>query len=69
MGMTGRWPIRGYVRKRQAKNAEYVSGSQIYKLCTGAENMEVSSRFLRWWDQEYGPTQAERELGWMRNSI
>ena len=31
-------------------------------VCTGAESMEGSSRFLSLWDQEYGPTQVQREV-------
>ena len=39
------------------------TGRPFYELCTGAGRMEVSSSFLRWWEQEQGPTQAEREVG------
>ena len=56
--VTGIWPIRAYVRRRQKKIAEYVAGSLIYEIYTGAERMEGSSSFLRWWDQEHIPTQA-----------
>ena len=45
------WSIREYVRRRQEKIAEYVAGRPIYELCTGADRMEGSSRFIRWWDQ------------------
>ena len=34
------WKIREYVRRRQAKLYDYVAGRHIYKLCTGAENMD-----------------------------
>ena len=45
--VTGLWPIRDYVRRRSETIAEFFTGRPIYKLYTGAERMEVSSRFLR----------------------
>ena len=63
MEVTGLWSIREYVRRRQEKNAEYAAERQIYELCTGAESMEGSSKFLMWWYQEHGPTQGERDGG------
>ena len=42
---------------------DYVAWRPIYELCIGPEIMEGSSRFLRWRDQEHGPTQAGREVG------
>ena len=45
------WLMRGYIRRRKATIAEYVIGRPIYKICTGAEKMEVLSRFIRLWDQ------------------
>ena len=59
----GIWAIRWYVRRRLATIVEYVAERSIYELCTVMDKMEGYSRFLRWWDQEHGPTQAERELG------
>ena len=50
------------MRKWQAKIAEYVSGRPIYKLFIGAEQMEGSSRFLRWWGQYHGPNQTDMEV-------
>ena len=41
------WPIREYMRRRQTTIAEYVTGRNIYTLCTGVKKMEESSRFLR----------------------
>ena len=38
-------------------------GRPIYELCTGADRMECSRKVLRRWDQEYGPTQADRGVG------
>ena len=37
--ITGIWSIREYVRRHQAKIAEYVSGIPIEELCTGAERI------------------------------
>ena len=48
---TGVWLIREYIRRRKATIAEYIAGRPIYKICTVADLMEGSSRFLRWWDQ------------------
>ena len=56
------WPIKEYVRRRQAKIAEYISGITIYELCTGAELMGGSSRLLRWWDQDHGPNETKRAI-------
>ena len=67
--VTGIWPIREYARRRQTTIVEYVAGRPIYKLCTGTEMMEGSSRFLRWWYQEKGPTHAEREVGRKENGV
>ena len=56
----GIWPIRGCVRRLQVTIVEYVARRPIYKLSTGAEQMEGSSRFLRWWYQDQGPNYTER---------
>ena len=61
--VTGIWPMRKYMNRRYATITEYVSGRLMYRLWTGEERMEGSSRFLRWWDQEHDPKQAEREVG------
>ena len=58
--VTGLWPIRDYVRRWQEKIMDYVAWRIIYKPFICAENMEGPSRFLRWWEQEHAPTQAER---------
>ena len=42
---------KGAHEEATGKITDYVSGSPIYKLCTGSERMEGSSRFRRWWDQ------------------
>ena len=61
--VTGIWPMREYVRRRQATIVECFIGRKIYEMYTGEERMEASSRFLRWWHQEHVPTQVEREVG------
>ena len=61
--ITGIWPIREYLRRRQETIAEYVSGRPIYILFTGLEMMDGYSRFLRWWDQGHVPKQGERGVG------
>ena len=59
----GLWPTRESMRRRQATIVEYIADRPIYELCTGAERMEGSRRFLWWWDQDHGPTQADRKVG------
>ena len=49
-------------RIQQAKIEEYVAGRPIYELCTVAEWMEGSSRFLRWLHQDHGPNKMERKV-------
>ena len=44
------WMKSEYARRKKEKIAEYISGRPIYKICAGAERMEVSNRFIRWWD-------------------
>ena len=55
--------MREYMRRPKSTIAEYIAGKTIHNLCTGADKMEVFSQFLHWWDQEHGPTQAERGVG------
>ena len=52
----GIFQIRKYVWRRQTTIVECVAGRMIYDICTNSERMYISSRFLRWWDQEYGTT-------------
>ena len=47
----GIWPMKEYIRRQQSTIANYITNHPIYELCTGAERMPVSSRFMRWWDQ------------------
>ena len=37
--VTGIWPIKEYMRRRQATITEYVSGRSIYEIFTGSERM------------------------------
>ena len=43
--------MREYVRRRQAKIAEYIATRPLFELCTGAERMLGSSRSVRWWEK------------------
>ena len=57
------------MQMQQEKIAKYIVGRTVNETCTGTEMNEGSSRFLRWRDQEHGPTQAEREVEYNRNSV
>ena len=59
----GLWPTRESMWRRQATIVEYIADRPIYELCTGEERMEGYRRFLWWWDQYHGPTQADRKVG------
>ena len=48
----GLWPMKEYIRRRQATIAKYITNIPIYELCTGENQMMLSSRFMRWWDQD-----------------
>ena len=50
--VTGLWPMKEYIRKSQDTVAEYITNHPIYELFTEAKRMPVSSRFMRWWDQD-----------------
>ena len=43
----GLWPIREYMRRRQATITAYLAGRPIYELCIVSEGMEGFSRLLR----------------------
>ena len=60
--VTGLWPMREYVWRRQMTIVEYVTGRPVYGLCTGAEKMEGYTRLLRVRPITQ-PTQAERKVG------
>ena len=44
--------MKEYIRKSQDTVAEYITNHPIYELFTEAKRMPVSSRFMRWWDQD-----------------
>ena len=67
--VSGLWTIMDYMRMHQAIIVEYSTGRINYKLFTGAENLEGSSRLLRWWYREHAPIQAKREVGQSRNIV
>ena len=50
----GIYPIKEYIQRRQVKISEQVACCPIYEMCTGAERMTASSRFMRRWDQDVG---------------
>ena len=60
IGNHGIYIIREHLRSQKAKIAEYVAGRLIYKLCTRAHQIERSSIFLMWWDQEHGPNRKKK---------
>ena len=49
----GLWPMKEYVRRRQAHIAEYVATRPIFQLCSQAPALSGSSRALRWWQQDH----------------
>ena len=65
----GIWLMSEHVQRRQATIAYYVSDRPIYNMYTEGDSMEGYRRFLSWWDQDNGPTQAEREVGQKRGSF
>ena len=48
------WIIEEYIQRRQATVAAQVACCPIYELCTGAEKISESSRFMHWWDPDMG---------------
>ena len=46
--------MQEYVRRRQATIADYIVGCPIFELCTQSKSRDGCSRFLHWWDQDYG---------------
>ena len=44
------------------KNRGICNRDTNIKICTGAEFMEDSSRFLRQWNQYHGPNQKQRKV-------
>ena len=51
MEVSGMYPIKEYVQRRQATIAAHIANRPIYELYTGVENIPGSSRFMRWWYQ------------------
>ena len=46
----GLCPMKEYILRRRATIVEYISNCPIYEIVTGAEQIQGSIRFLRWWD-------------------
>ena len=49
---SGLCPIKGYIHSRQYSVAAQVACRYIYELCTGADRVPVTSRFMRQWDKD-----------------
>lgn len=49
------WPMREYVRRRQATVEDYIATRPIYNLCIAAdaEPLPGSTSRLRWWNQDH----------------
>ena len=54
MEPAGIWPIKEYIQRRKSTITAQVACQKIYEICNGAELMPVSSRLMRWWDQDVG---------------
>ena len=52
MEAAGLWITKEYICRQQDTIAEYIANRTIYEICTGAEQMQGSIRFLQWWDQD-----------------
>ena len=57
----GLWPMREYIRRRQATVEQYIATRPIYELCTTAVPQRGSSRLLRWWQQDHSAVEEEEE--------
>ena len=51
---SGIWSTKEYIQRRQATIVAQVACRPIYKLCTGAERIPGSSRFMKKCDQDMG---------------
>ena len=54
LDITGVWPIKEYIKRRQATITAHIACQPIYELCTGVDNITGSDKFMRWWDQDVG---------------
>ena len=47
----GLWPRKEYIQSRKTNIVEYIANHPIYEIGTGAEQIKLSRKFIRWWDQ------------------
>ena len=59
----GIWPMKEYIRRRQATIEEYISISRIYELCTRAEWLQGKSQMIQWWDQDHSRAEGDNNNG------
>ena len=59
----GLWPMREYIRRRQATVEQYIATRPIYGLCTTAVPQRGSSRLLRWWQQHHSAAEGDDDGG------
>ena len=57
----GLWSMREYIRRRQARVAEYIATRPIYDLCMDAPVLPGSNRVQRWWQQNFEPVEEETD--------
>ena len=47
---SGMWPMKEYIKRRQATIVDYIANLPIYELCTGAEPILGPTRLMQWWN-------------------
>ena len=57
----GLFPMKEYVRRRQAHIADYIATRPICNMCVDATPLSGSSRRLRWWQQDHSERQADND--------
>lgn len=61
MKLAGLYPMKEYVRRRQATYADYLATRPLYQLCVNTPPVPGTSRQLRYWEQDHELTEAEME--------
>ena len=51
--------MREYIRRRQARMAEYIATRPIHELCMDAPDLPGSNRVQLWWQQNFEPVEEE----------
>ena len=49
--ISGLWPIKEYIQRRQSTITEHIVCRPIYELCMGAEKTTGYGQSMRWWYQ------------------